>query len=106
MDKVTKTGTRDEKAMTRPAKRPTSTDVARAAGVSKTTVSFVLNNRPGQSIPEETRRRVLEAARSLDYQPHALARALAAGRSDIVLLAISEVPIGSGISRFIERLGT
>ncbi len=44
--------------MTRSAKRPTSTDVARAAGVSRTTVSFVLNDRPGQSIPEETRRRV------------------------------------------------
>ncbi|XVQ14490.1 LacI family DNA-binding transcriptional regulator [Spirillospora sp. CA-255316] len=90
--------------MTRSAKRPTSFDVARAAGVSQTTVSFVLNNRPGQSIPEGTRRRVLEAARSLGYRPHASARALAAGRSDIVLLAVPDLPIGQGISRFVEGL--
>ncbi|QFG22156.1 LacI family DNA-binding transcriptional regulator [Actinomadura sp. WMMB 499] len=90
--------------MTRPAKRITSADVARAAGVSRTTVSFVLNDRPGQSIPEETRRRVLEAARDLDYRPHASARALAAGRSDIVLLSVPDVPIGPSISRFVEEL--
>ncbi|GAA2159618.1 LacI family DNA-binding transcriptional regulator [Actinomadura napierensis] len=90
--------------MTRPAKRPTSADVARAAGVSRATVSYVLNDRPGQSIPQETRHRILEAARRLDYRPHASARALAAGRSDIVLLAISALPIGPGISRLIEEL--
>lgn len=98
--------TSDEKAMTRSAKRITSTDVARAAGVSQTTVSFVLNNRPGQSISEETRRRVLEAARSLDYRPHASARTLAAGRSDIVLLSVPDLPIGAGISHFVEQLAT
>ena len=42
-----------------------SADVARKAGVSRTTVSFVLNNTPGKQIPEETRRRVLEAVREL-----------------------------------------
>ncbi|MGW0246226.1 LacI family DNA-binding transcriptional regulator [Nocardia goodfellowii] len=92
--------------MTRPNKRSTSADVALAAGVSRTTVSFVLNNRPGQSIPEDTRQRVLEAARRLDYRPHASGRALAAGRSDIVLLSIPDIPIGPGISRFIEELAT
>ncbi|WP_436789660.1 LacI family DNA-binding transcriptional regulator [Yinghuangia sp. YIM S10712] len=90
--------------MTRPVKRITSKDVARAAGVSQTTVSFVLNNRAGHAIPEETQRRVLEAARRLDYRPHASARSLAAGRSDIVLLSVPDLPIGSGISRFIEQL--
>ncbi|MFJ8785106.1 LacI family DNA-binding transcriptional regulator [Streptomyces sp. NPDC102476] len=94
----------DEKAMTRPAKRPTSTDVARVAGVSQATVSYVLNSRADQSISEETRRRVLEAARNLDYRPHASARTLAAGRSDIALLSIPDLPIGSGISRFVEQL--
>ncbi|MEW1720305.1 LacI family DNA-binding transcriptional regulator [Streptomyces sp. NPDC093109] len=92
--------------MDRPAKRATSADVARVAGVSRTTVSFVLNDKPGQTIPEETRRRVLEAARSLEYQPHSSARALAAGRSDIVLLSLPAMPIGAGISRFIEELAT
>jgi DNA-binding LacI/PurR family transcriptional regulator len=92
--------------MTRSSKRTTSMDVARAAGVSRTTVSFVLNRRPGQSIPEETRRRVLDAARRLDYRPHASARTLAAGRSDIVLLSIPDLPIGQSISRFVEQLAT
>jgi DNA-binding LacI/PurR family transcriptional regulator len=90
--------------MTRSAKRPTSTDVARAAGVSQTTVSFVLNNRAGQSISEETRLRVLDAARRLNYRPHASARALAAGRSNIVLLSIPDLPIGASINRLIEEL--
>ncbi|MET7328941.1 LacI family DNA-binding transcriptional regulator [Nonomuraea sp. NPDC005650] len=92
--------------MPSPAKRITSTDVARAAGVSRATVSFVLNDKPGMRITEETRRRVLEAARSLDYRPHASARSLAAGRSDVVLLAIPDLPIGAGISRFVEELAT
>src|SRR5580704_17584098 len=92
--------------MTRPAKRITSIDVARAAGVSQTTVSFVLNDKPGHSIPEATRLRVLEVARELDYRPHASARALAAGRSDIVLLAVPDLPIGGAISRFIEELAS
>jgi DNA-binding LacI/PurR family transcriptional regulator len=90
--------------MTRPVKRITSTDVARAAGVSQTTVSFVLNDKPGHSIPEATRLRILEVARQLDYRPHASARALAAGRSDVVLLSVPDLPIGSGISRFIEEM--
>ncbi|MCF0080875.1 LacI family transcriptional regulator [Streptomyces lomondensis] len=74
--------------------------------MSRTTVSFVLNNRPGHAIPEETRQRVLEAARRLRYRPHASARALAAGHSDIVLLALPDMPIGAGISRFSEELAT
>ncbi|WP_405733370.1 LacI family transcriptional regulator [Streptomyces sp. NBC_01537] len=90
--------------MTRPAKRPTSTDVARAAGVSQTTVSFVLNDRPGQSISEATRRRVLDAAQGLGYRPHASARTLAAGRSDIVLLSVPDLPVGASINRMIEEL--
>lgn len=51
-------------------------DVARRAGVSQTTVSFVINDRPGASIPEDTRRRVWEAVEELGYRPNALARGL------------------------------
>lgn len=54
-----------------------SADVARKAGVSRTTVSFVLNNTPGKQIPEETRRRVLEAVRELRYTPNEDARTIA-----------------------------
>lgn len=50
---------------------PTMNDIAAAAGCSQTTVSFVLNNVPGHSIPEETRRRVAEAAVALGYSARA-----------------------------------
>lgn len=59
----------------------TMSDVARRAGVSRTTVSFVLNDKPGAAIPEETRRRILAAIDELGYRPNAGARALAANRS-------------------------
>lgn len=65
--------------------RVTSYDVAAEAGVSRTTVSFVLNNAPNQSIPEPTRRAVLEAAKRLGYTPSAAARTLRAGVSHLVL---------------------
>ena len=48
-------------------RRPTSADVARLAGVSRTTVSFVLNEREDARISSETRRRVLDAAEQLGY---------------------------------------
>jgi LacI family transcriptional regulator len=61
--------------------RVTMSDVAQRAGVSRTTVSFVLNDKPGATIPDETRRRILEAIDELGYRPNAGARALAANRS-------------------------
>ena len=50
---------------------PTSADVGRRAGVSRTTVSFVLNGVQNQGISEATREKVLVAARELGYEPHA-----------------------------------
>jgi DNA-binding LacI/PurR family transcriptional regulator len=90
--------------MRRPSSRITSKDVAREAGVSQSTVSFVLNGTPGQTIPEETRRRVLDAVKKLDYRPRASARSLAAGHSSVVLLALPGLPISANLSRFIEQL--
>ncbi len=48
---------------------PTSADVARLAGVSRATVSYVLNNADAVRISEPTRRRVREAARELGHVP-------------------------------------
>ncbi len=62
--------------MARKSRRVTSKDVARLAGVSRTTVSLVLNDVPHARIAPETRRRVLEAARQLGYRPNAAARSL------------------------------
>jgi DNA-binding LacI/PurR family transcriptional regulator len=73
-------------------KRPTSADVATEAGVSRTTVSFVLNGRTDVKIPAETRERVLDAAERLDYHPHAPARQLAGGRSHILALVLRQTP--------------
>ena len=64
-------------------------DVAERAGVSKATVSRVLNN--GRFIDPETRQRVLEVARQLRYYQNVHARRLAHGRSDLFGLIISEI---------------
>jgi len=56
-------------------------DVAKKAGVSITTVSFVLNKRPDVAISEAVRKRVWEAARVLDYHPSAMAAGLAGKRT-------------------------
>jgi len=85
-------------------RRLTSADVARESGVSRATVSYVLNGAPNQVIPERTRQRVLEAAERLGYAPYAPARALRSGRSDVVLFLIPEWPIGTAIATLIEHL--
>ncbi|MFF3641327.1 LacI family DNA-binding transcriptional regulator [Streptomyces sp. NPDC002564] len=83
---------------------PTSADVARLAGVSRATVSYVLNNTSAVRISEPTRRRVHEAARELGYVPHAAARSLRAGHSRMVLMPTSEIPMGPLFSRFFNEL--
>jgi DNA-binding LacI/PurR family transcriptional regulator len=60
---------------------PTIKDVARKAGVSITTVSFVLNNRPDVTISQEVKKRVLDAAKAMDYHPSAMAAGLAGRRT-------------------------
>ena len=65
-------------------------DVAQQAGVSKSTVSRVFNR--SNLVDSETRRRVLETARKLDYHPNASAKQLArGGRSDFFGLLISDI---------------
>lgn len=73
-------------------KRPTSADVARRAGVSRTTVSFVLNERPGAQISTPTRERVLAAAAELGYHAHASASQLAGGSSQTIGLVLRQSP--------------
>ena len=67
-------------------RRPTISDVARSAGVSKGAVSFALNDRPG--VAPETRDRILAAAAELGWTPSHRARALAASRALAVGLVI------------------
>ena len=57
-------------------KRATLKDVAREAGVTAATVSYVVNNTPGQTVRPETRDRVLAAVAKLNYIPNTHAQTL------------------------------
>jgi DNA-binding LacI/PurR family transcriptional regulator len=87
------------------AKPPTVEDVARAAGVSRQTVSNVLNS-PG-IVRDETRQRVQQAIDRLAYRPHAAARRLRTRRSSTIGIHLD--PYLGGISgvildRFVHAL--
>jgi DNA-binding LacI/PurR family transcriptional regulator len=87
------------------AKRPTSRDVAAAAGVSRATVSYVLNGSDAKhGITPATRDRVLEVAERLGYEPNAVALALRAGRTEIVLVEIPNWPLGPPVAEAISTM--
>lgn len=65
----------------------TIADVARAAGVSASAVSFALNDRPGVSAP--TRERILATAAELGWTPSSSARALSRRRADVIGLVLA-----------------
>jgi LacI family transcriptional regulator len=73
-------------------KRTTSQDVADLANVSRTTVSLVLNEVEGASIPPSTREKVYQAVQELGYVPNASARALARQRAQAIGLVITRSP--------------
>ena len=78
-----------ENMSTRISKRNvTMVDVARHAGVSQTTVSFVLNSSDTPNIPDDTRQRVLDAIEELGYEPDARAQALRSGHTKTAGLII------------------
>jgi LacI family transcriptional regulator len=76
-------------------RRITSGDIARAARVSQTTVSFVLNNTEGACISAQTRARVLSAARALGYVPNSAARTLGSGKSRTLGLVLAHADLMS-----------
>lgn len=94
-------------------KRPTQADVARLAGVSVATVSYVLNDPTGQKVPisPETRHRVQDAIAELGYIPNLRAQSLRSGNTRTIgaLLPIDENPyfwqILMGISNEAELHG-
>ena len=63
-------------------------EIARLAGVSRSTVSRVVNDHP--NVREQVRERVWEVIRETDYQPHAAARSLVTRRTHIVGTIIPE----------------
>ena len=73
--------------------RPTQVDVARLAGVSRATVSYVLNGLTEGRVPisDETRQRVLDAIEELGYEPDARAQGLRSGSTKTIALIIPDL---------------
>jgi LacI family transcriptional regulator len=69
-------------------KRPTISDVAKRAGVSKTTVSHVINDT--RFVEETTKQRVFEAIAELGYRPSVVARSLTTNRTETVGVVVSD----------------
>lgn len=86
------------------AKRVTSSQVAEKAGVSRTTVSLVLNKVEGVQISDETRGRVIEAALELGYVPNAAAQALASRRAQIIGLILTRNPHHISSDAFLNQI--
>ena len=79
-------------------------DVATAAGVSTATVSYVLNDTPGQTITEATRARVRRVADELGYTPLGVARTLRAGLSRVVLLNTGSLVPGNSLQKLVKGM--
>ena len=75
-------------------KRTSLKDVAREAGVSIATVSYVINNTPTQTLSAETVNRVNEAVKKLGYIPNLAARALANNKSNLLGVLIPQTEPG------------
>jgi DNA-binding LacI/PurR family transcriptional regulator len=86
------------------SKRVTSQDVANLAGVSRTTVSFVLNDVKGLNITAETRQKVRDAAENLGYFPDASAQALASRRTKAIGLVMSRSPHHIASDMFLPQI--
>ncbi len=80
----------------------TSAQVAEAAGVSRATVSYVLNRTPGQTISATTRDLVQRTARDLGYRPSAAARSLRSGKGLSVLFPLPGLARSHVVMQLVE----
>jgi len=78
-------------------------EVALRAGVSEGTASLALNRRPG--VKEETRQRVLTAAREMGYSPNRIARSLAMRKTHTLGLVVTDIenPFFGSVTRFVDE---
>lgn len=94
-----------------PHRKPTQYDVAKAAGVSQTTVSLVLSNPETSAVPEETRQKVFDAVRALSYIPNSAARMLRTSRTRTLACIIPMITnpfypaFVSGVQEMAEKHG-
>ena len=86
-----------------PAKPPTILDVAKRAGVSKSTVSNVIRN--ARSITPKTRLKVTKAIEELGYRPNILARQMVHQRTTIFGVVVGDLanPFYAEMAKLIER---
>jgi LacI family transcriptional regulator len=85
-------------------KRVTSKDVAQKVGVSRTTVSLVLNNVQGIQISPETRQKVIDAAKELGYVPDAAAQALVSRRTKAIGLVLTRTQHHIATDAFLPKI--
>ncbi len=89
-------------------KKVTIHDIAREAGVSSATVSYIINNRPDKSISEQTRQKVLHLVNLYNYKPGAFAKNLRAS-PDSKLISVYTGKVGNALYNgdfmyFVENL--
>lgn len=84
-------------------KKVTIIDIAKLAGVSKATVSMVLNKKD-KNISEETKNKILNIKKELNYIPNSIARSLNTKKSGTIGIIIPDItnPYFSEIARAIE----
>lgn len=85
-------------------RRPTISDVAARAGVSKGAVSFALNGSPGVS--EQTRQRILAASRELGWRPNRAARSLSRSRSEAIGMVLNRPMRTLGVEPFFAQFSS
>lgn len=78
-------------------------DLSRTLGLSVTQISRALNGH--DDVNADTRKRVISAAKAMNYQPNISARKLASGRSGIVGLVLPEGPVRPSDSLFVQMIG-
>lgn len=85
-------------------KRASIKDIARIAGVSVATVSYVLNKKEGHRISEDTKKKIFEVAETLNYTPNRIARSLQNNKSKLLGLIVADISndFYSNIARNLE----
>ena len=87
-------------------KRILISDIARALGISVTTVSFILNDKAKEKrISESLTKRVLEYVKKVGYKPNQLAKSLRTGQTKILGLLVEDIsnPFFANVAKYIER---
>lgn len=85
------------------SRRVTASDVAKLAGLSRSTVSAILGGN-GELFSPETRERVHGAAGQLNYRPSRAGRALVTGVTDIVMVLVPNVTFGRHLQDAVDRI--